>query len=151
MSSLGTGKRYPITTDTEPRRSVRRDVIVCLWWGLFIATGFSVWVVGLYLRRGAAPFEKLGTTLWAVILLYFCAAIVVGPFVGLLLPLARANAAGAALVGTVTAIPIYGMAAVMLEGFRGWTLSKALALLVIALLFGVPVGLAYRRMFSDQL
>ena len=53
----------------EESRSVRRDVAVCLGWGLLIATGFSAWVVTVYLRSGNAPFEKVGTTLWASILL----------------------------------------------------------------------------------
>ncbi|MGH9242246.1 MAG: hypothetical protein ACRD3G_29720 [Vicinamibacterales bacterium] len=135
--------------DKEERRSVRRDVAVCLGYGLLIATGFSVWVFVLYLRRGGAPFEKIETTPLAVMLLYFCAAILVSPIVGLLLPVARAGRSGAALVGTVAAIPFYAMARITLEGFTSWTLGDALVILILALFVGVTVGLAYRRIFGN--
>ena len=135
--------------DNEERRSVRGDVAVCLGYGLLIATGFSAWVVTVYLRSGNAPFEKVGTTLWAVILLYFCAAILIGPIVGLLLPLARTTRSGAALLGIVAAIPFYAMARITLEGFTSWTLGDALVILILALFVGVPVGLAYRRIFGN--
>jgi len=135
----------------EQRRSIRRDVIVCLRVALFIAAAFSTWVLVLYLFRGNRPFERLETSLGAAILLYFTAAILLGPLVGLLLPLARTGDMGAALVGTIAAFALYTMALVALEGFMWWTPRAALFLLGFALLLGVPVGLAYRRMFGDRL
>lgn len=126
-------------------------MIVCLCAGLFIATGFSVWVLGLYLFRGNTPFEKLGTTLGAVILTYYCAAILIGPLAGLLLPLARAGRPGAALVGALTAVPLYAMVLITLEGIPSWTPRTAFVILVPALFVGVPVGLVCRRMFDGRL
>ena len=148
-SAMGTNNR--LNVERQERRSVRRDIVVCLGWGLLIAMGFSIWVLALYLRRGSAPFENVGTTLWAVILLYFCAAILVGPIVGLLLPLARTTRSGSALVGIVAAIPFYAMARITVEGFTSWARGEAFVILVLALLVGAPVGLAYRRIFGDPL
>ena len=135
--------------DKEDRRSVRRDVIVCLRVALFIATAFSCWVLAVHLMRGNRPFEKLETSLRAVVLLYFALAILLGPLVGLLLPLARRGQVGAALVGTIAAFALYAMTLVTLEGFAWLTPRAALFLLGVALFFGVPVGLAYRRIFDN--
>ena len=84
----------------------------------------------------------------AVVLLYFAAAILLGPLVGLLLPLARRGRVGAALVGTIAAFALYAMTLVTLEGFAWWTPRAALLLLGFASFLGVPVGLAYRRIFG---
>ena len=138
-----------MSSDQEQRRSVRRDVIVCLRVALFIATAFSGWVLAAHLLRGNRTIEKLETTLGAVILLYFAAAILLGPLVGLLLPLARRGGMGAALVGTIAAFALYAMTLVTLEGFAWWTPRAALFLVGFALILGVPVGLAYRRIFGD--
>lgn len=135
--------------DTEERRSVRRDVIVCLRVALFIATAFSCWVLAVHLLRGNRTFERLETSLGVVVLLYFAAAILLGPLVGLLLPLARRGQVGAALVGTIGAFALYVMALVTLEGFAWLTLRAALLLLGFASFLGVPVGLAYRRIFGN--
>ena len=143
--------RYRPDPDGEGRRSVSRDVLVCLCVALLIAAAFSGWALASYVFRGNTPFEKLETTLGAVILLYFAAAILVGPLVGLLLPLARAGGAGAALVGTIAAFALYSMTLVTLEGFTWWTPRAALFVLGFALLVGTPVGLAYRRIFGDPL
>jgi len=118
---------------------------------LFIAICFSAWVVVLFFRRGNAPFERLGTTFGGAILLYFCAAIVIGPLVGLLLPLARAGRLGAALLGTVAAFALYGMAISTLHGFTSWTIGKALGLLALAMFAGAPMGLVYKRLFGARL
>jgi hypothetical protein len=130
------------------RRNVRRDMVVCVRLALFIATTFSAWVFVLYLTGGDDRFDRLGTSIGAVILLYFCAAILLGALVGILLPLARAGRLGAALVGTVTAAGLYAMALVALNEVT-WTLRDAVVILGLALLLGPVVGIAYRSIFSD--
>ena len=124
-------------------------MIVCAGAALFIATAFSAWVLTLYARRGSVPFDAVGTTPGAVILLYYCAAVVAGLLVGILLPLARANRWGAALVGIVAALPLYAMARVALEGFAPWTAVDTISVVGASTVVGSIVGLAYRHIFSD--
>jgi hypothetical protein len=135
-------------TNGARNRSVRRDITLCTSVALFIATAFSGWVLAVHFFRGDGPFERLGTSLGATVLLYFSAALVVGPVVGLLLPVARAGRAGAALTGTVAAVPLYAMGLVTLEGVRPLTLRDAVIVLLLAGLVGAPVGVVYRRMFG---
>ena len=135
--------------ETERSRSVRSDMIVCAGAALFIATGFSAWVLALYVRRGDGPFGAVGTTPGAAILLYYSAAILIGPLVGLLLPLARASRLGGALVGATAALPLYAMVRIAREGLAPWTTAEIVGVVAAALLVGVPVGLAYRHIFRD--
>jgi hypothetical protein len=80
---------------------------------------------------------------------YFSTAILAGVLVGLLLPLARAGRFGAAVVGHVAAGTLAATIKIADKGFTGWSGEDLVDILVYGLLLGVPVGLAYRRIFRD--
>jgi hypothetical protein len=113
---------------------------------LGVALLLALYVVALYLFRGAEPFAALGTTLTAVVLSYFVGAVLAGTVVGLLLPLVRWPW-GAALVGFAAAMPVYAVMRVLDQGFVPWTTTDTTVSLVFALLLGAPVGVIYRRLF----
>ena len=122
---------------------------LCVLVGLGLATLFSAWVSLLFLLRGGAPFRKYGTSIGVVILTYYGAALLVGAVVGVLLPYARAGRTGAALTGIVAGVGFYGSIVFALNEFSSWGPEDTFAVLVAGPLVGVPMGLAYRRIFRD--
>ena len=119
--------------------------------GLLIATAFSAWVMLLFMLRGDAPFAKHGTSIAAVLGMYYTAAVIVGALVGVLLPLARAGRTGAALTGIVAGMALYGSVQFAFNGFSSWGPGDTFVVLFAGPLFGVPAGLAYRPIFRDGL
>jgi uncharacterized membrane protein len=130
-------------------RGIRRDVLVSVSAAVAIAAMFSAYVLALHVFRGNEPFEQLETSVGKVILLYFSSAILVGLLVGLLLPFARSGQLGAALVGAVAAGALAAMTRVADAGFTGWGGRDVFVVVTYGLLLGIPVGLAYRRIFGD--
>lgn len=94
---------------------VRQGIV----FGLLIACVYAAYAVGLYAFRGARPFERIGTSLPAVVATYLAGGVVAGGVVGALLPLARY------LVGMVI-VAVIGTFGVMIgitltsTGFRDW-------------------------------
>ena len=83
--------------------------------GAIMATAFSLYAFALYLVRGNAPFEKLDTTLWGTVMLYFVAGFVAGPIMGIVWPLRRTRA-GSGLVAGLGAFIVYTVAWMTQEG-----------------------------------
>ena len=114
--------------------------------GVLIATGLSLWAAVVYAHRGAAPFAHNGTTFPRTVGAYYVGGLLGGFAVGVVLPFLRGRV-GAAIGGVIAAVPMYAAAAYAIEGppgLRDWRIYVLGGLLV-----GVPVGLGYRRMFSD--
>ena len=115
--------------------------------GWLIATAFSLYVLILYALRGPAPFEANETTLSATIAAYYAGLTASGIVLGLVLPLARWKL-GAALLGFLALIPLYGVIMFSLHGWN-WDYRDTLATVIAALVVGAPVGLVYRSLFLD--
>ena len=114
--------------------------------GVLIATGLSLWALAVYANRGAAPFAHNGTTFLRAVSAYYVGGLLGGFAVGVVLPFLRGRL-GAVIGGVIAVIPMYAAVAYTIEGsagLRDWRIWIFTALLV-----GVPVGLGYRRMFSD--
>jgi hypothetical protein len=82
--------------------------------GLSMALILSVVPLVIFVIRGSAPFDRLGTTIGSTIALYLAAGLVGGLIFGLLLPLTVFRA-GASFVGMLAAVPIYIGAAILTE------------------------------------
>lgn len=123
---------------------VKLGIVLCL----FIAAGFSAYVLLLYLVRGSQPFVANGTTISAVVFSYFAWAVVGGVVIGISLPLAR-NRWGAALVGFLGMVPFYGMITFTDAGFSITGLHDVVKVLVVSGLVGPMVGIAYYRIFGE--
>jgi hypothetical protein len=91
---------------------IKESVVI----GLAFDCLYSLYVCGLYLLEGRAPFARLGTTLGVVIGTYFIGGISAGVAVGLLKPLARWRA-GAILVGIIAAFFVFVGIVVASDGF----------------------------------
>ncbi len=110
-------------------QSTRRSPIIHrlrsgLWWGLSFATVYSVWVLGIWLVRGNATFERLGITLLQVVAAYFISGAVGGLTVGLLMPLGQ-TPLGAAILGFIVAVQVFAAVAISMEG---WPINWLLVL-----------------------
>jgi len=110
--------------------------------GAIMATAFSLYAFALYLLRGNAPFEKLDTTLWATVLMYYVAGFVAGPIIGIVWPL-RSTRVGNGAVAGLGAFLVYTVAWMTQEGSPlKWTLEDwagPLALAVLSFFGGMAI------------
>ena len=83
--------------------------------GGIMATAFSLYVIAVYLVQGRAAFEKLDTTPWGAIIMYYVAGLVAGPIFGVVWPL-RKTRAGSGLVAGLAAFIVYTVAWMTQEG-----------------------------------
>lgn len=87
-------------------RRLLRNLVKGLSLGLAIATGLSAWVLLLRAQAGAAPFDRLNTTLSATVVGYYLGGAVGGLLIGLAWPL-RQWLIGYALLGILGVFPLY--------------------------------------------
>lgn len=111
-----------------------------LIWGLRYAFAYSLIVLVIAVTRGAEPFQKAGTTLLAVLVVYWSAGVVTGSIVGILLPLGK-SMAGAALLGAIGSIPVSCAVLLATQPPSHWGAELPL-FVVIGLLIGPLFGLA---------
>ena len=83
--------------------------------GAGMATFGALYVLGLYLVRGEAPFERHGATVGATVLGYYGAGILAGGCLGVLWPLRRSRD-GAAVLGGIGGFLAYSAVSVMRAG-----------------------------------
>ena len=115
---------------------IKESVVI----GLAFACLYSLYVCGLYLLEGPAPFARLGTTIGVVIGTYFFGGISAGVAVGLLKPLARWRA-GAILVGIIAAFFVFFGIVVASDGLPSrWGSDQWSTLIVLPILFGTFAG-----------
>ena len=112
----------------------------CVGVGLCFAAFYSAYVCLLYLIRGAAPFERLGTSLIVVIGTYFFGGIAAGVIVGILQPFARWRL-GAIGIGIIAAFFVFFGIEVAADGLPWrWTSDNWITLLALPVLFGTFAG-----------
>lgn len=100
--------------------------------GAGVAVLLSLYVCGLWLLRGDAPFQRLGVTLPAVVAAYFVGLSAAGATIGLIWPLRRSRP-GAGLVAAVGAFLVYTAVGVAMFGaFTTWGIAQ----------WGTSVGIA---------
>lgn len=127
-----------------------RNLRFALVSGLALAAACSALVLLISLVTGSARLGSGdGVDVLALILAYFIGGASAGLVAGLLLPLAR-SAAGAALVGALTALPLYGAMIVSQHGLRSVRADHAIGLGLAALFVGAPAGLIWREIFTDD-
>lgn len=119
------------------------EVVRDVRWGIAHGFGFavlySIFAVILYLlRRGA--FDRHGTSLGAVLSLYFAAGVVGGALVGALRPLTRSRL-GSMVVGVVAMTPVFLGVGILLFGpFSGWGEDNWVPMLLGAVILGPMLG-----------
>ena len=112
--------------------------------GAIIATAFLLYVAGLYLLRGDGPFERLGTTVWATIGMYYILGLVAGPILGIVWPL-RSSRAGSGLVVGLGGLIVYVVGLMTQEGSPlNWSLADWGGPLTLGVL-GFFVGVGFYR------
>jgi hypothetical protein len=123
--------------------SVTKDVGWGLGWGLGFTLIYSLFVIGLYVLRGAEPFEEKGITLGATLAIYFVGGLAGGILLGLLRPLTRWRP-GSALVGMVAVAPAtlaFGLAA--FGPMHAWDKDMVISLIITAVVLGGGGGYLY--------
>lgn len=122
-------------------RELKRNLLVGLSLGLFMAAGLSLWITFLRVTLGTAPFDEIGVPYTVTVLLYMIGFGIGGILIGALLPLRR-WALGSMLLGMLFTFPVYAtflLAHSGLDGFhRGWKLA---GLLIGTLIVGGGLGL----------
>ncbi|MDB4916987.1 MAG: hypothetical protein JWM95_4631 [Gemmatimonadetes bacterium] len=123
----------------------RDDVRLCVIVAVIIATLYAAFVVGLFLFEGPGVFDKNGTSVGAVVVMYYAAGLLGGVVVGILLPLTR-SLLGIIAVGVLVALIVFFCVAIGLEGpFWRWGPSVWRQLMVFGVIFGVPVSIGCRK------
>jgi hypothetical protein len=110
-------------------------------WGLVFASVLSGYVLLLYVLRGAVAFDRVGTSVWGVVLFYFSAGIVAGGLVGILRPIATSRL-NYVLVATIGTIPVITGAIVAVHGlsFKRWPGGLLFGILAYSVFMGVVMG-----------
>ena len=119
--------------------STRADLVWGAFFGLSLATGFALWVIGLAVLQGSPFFSQVGVSLWRLLGFYYGMGLALGLLSGTLRPLTRQRW-GAALVGTTIATLAYGGAGILL---LGWSSPRVLLALVPGILLGGGLGLVF--------
>jgi hypothetical protein len=125
-------------------RRIRIGVIV----GFCTATALSAWVLCLALVSRSATLGG-GTKpldVRQVVAAYYAAGLACGVVGGALAPVRRWRV-GAAIAGMMSAIALYGAIEVVRRWGQPWGGEDYAVLAILAVFFGIPVGLIYRDMF----
>jgi hypothetical protein len=134
---------------TQPRATggppLAARVRVGIRWGLVMATVFSAWVTVVAVTGSADAFTKVGVTYRAVVAAYYAGGIVAGAIGGALLPLRR-TFPGAALVGTVAALPVWMGIWFVSEGSPWrWQSGDWYGIALFSVVFGIAAGRLMRK------
>ena len=126
------------TSESEPRlRDMPRvdRIVVCVFVGLLMAAGLSIYSTVVYVAKGSAEFRETWGSLWQVIGLYFTASLLGSVLAGWLMPMLRSKL-GALLFGTIVAMPVYGLGMVALEGTQNLNVAHLVLLVLLSALVG---------------
>jgi hypothetical protein len=114
-------------------------------WGLAIATLLSAWVTIVAVAGNPDAFTRVGVTYRGVVTAYYAGGIVAGAIGGALLPLRR-TFAGAALVGTIAAFPVWVGFWFVSEGAPGrWERGDWYGIALFSVAFGIVGGRLMRK------
>lgn len=108
--------------------------------GFVVGCLYALYVVVLYVIRGAAPFERVGITLPKIVAAYLCTGPVAGAVIGALHPLTR-RLAGLIFVAILAAFTAAVGVGISMYGFVGqWSERHWLQMILSALLLGAITG-----------
>jgi len=120
---------------------LRLGVIV----GLAIAALYCAYVVVLFIVRGDAPFDKHNVSLRVVLATYVVSGVLGGIAYGVLHPLAG-SLFGRAVLGVLIATLVFSGITVATHGLPShWGRTVWQQPLILGALFGLPIGLLWRR------
>ncbi len=129
----------------ELRTQLMAHVWLGIRWGLAMATLMSAWVTFVVVAGSPDAFTKIGVTYQEVVAAYYAGGIVAGAIVGALLPLRR-TFAGAALVGTVAAFPVWVGFWFVSEGApQRWQSGDWYGIALFSVVFGIAGGRLMRK------
>ncbi len=111
--------------------SLRRNVLLGIGLGAFMASGFSLWATLIRLVGGPAPFASNGTTYLGLVSVYFGGFLLGGFLIGLLMPLSRFMV-GRMLLGIMGVFPVYLAVNMESKPVREWFASDNLVFAVFA-------------------
>lgn len=106
--------------------------------GIAVALLFSAWATAYYVLRPTATADHLRVGLAELILVYLLAGVIGGVMFGMAVPLHRWRA-GSALLGFLTALPLYLGASLVVIPQPEWIRAMITGVLLAALI-GAPVG-----------
>lgn len=118
-------------------------------WGLAFASLYCLWALVVLLLGGEAAFRKQGITFWQAIGGYLAGGILGGAVVGFLRSLLN-RAWGAAVVGTLAAIPVALAFELATEGAGWMSLDALLTVAIFSLTVGAMGGLVLREVMAKQ-
>lgn len=75
--------------------------------GVFVATGFTVWVTILRISQGTVPFDRVGTAYGDTVLFYYGSFAIGGMLAGVLWPVLHRWLVGWMLLGCIFVAPVY--------------------------------------------
>ena len=121
--------------------SLRRNVLLGLGLGAFVAAGFSLWVTVIRLAAGPAPFVQNGTTYHGLVTVYFGGFLLGGLLIGLLMPLNK-FLPGRIVLGIIAVFPVYLAVNMENKPVHEWFASENLVFAVFAsLVVGAGAGI----------
>ena len=103
--------------------------------GLAVGAVFSAWALAVFVLSAGQAMRDNGTTLPAVLAAYLAGGPVAGGVMGALRPLAR-WAAGAAVVGFVTAIPVFVAIRLAVDGTKPAEAGELLGVIFFGIVGG---------------
>jgi dolichyl-phosphate-mannose--protein O-mannosyl transferase len=119
-------------------KDLRRNVLLGLFFGVFLAFWVSAYVTVVYAVAGSVPFEADDTTYRETVAVYFASGTVIGLIAGLVLPLAK-RWWGAMIVGAAGALVLWTIFEIADSGAITSTLSMKV-LTAEAIGFAITVG-----------
>lgn len=118
----------------------KRELRAGLLYGLGFATLYCLYVIGLYLLAGSAPFEKVGVSLVGIVASYIGGGVLCGLLYATLHPLGK-SFIGAMLLGIPCGIAVVFGVVVATDGLPAqWTRETWELVLVLGMVFGVICG-----------
>lgn len=131
-------------TSGGPFMRMLRRVIDGVQIGLMFAAAYAVIAIVLFVLSKGAALDHSFSVLGRVIAVYVAAGIVGGAIFGLLQPIVQ-WAIGAAVLGTIVAIPAYVGMRIAVHGLAAWTRGDTSDVLVLSLLLGSIGGVGLRH------
>lgn len=119
-----------------------RIILICIGYGVGIATLYALWVAGASLIGGSDTLQETNISLGQIVMIYYGGGILVGMFVGLAWPLTRWRV-GAALVGYIGAIPFFfAIGTLVRKTDESMSISALWALVLLSSIVGAGAGVS---------
>lgn len=120
--------------------AIRQNIRTGLRWATLYACVYSAIVIVIALLRRATTLDQAGTSILAVLGVYWVGGLTAGLLVGVLLPIGRTTI-GATVIGAVAGIPIACAATLVVTPSDQWGENLPVGV-GLGILFGAVFGLA---------